>query len=103
MPPLEFNWKNPNYIAVYQRRLDMLAKLRADKSLLPGVRAWYRDHPDDLINDWGMTYDPRNADVGGSTKVPFLLFPKQREFVRWTVERWRGRRRGLVSQAVPAR
>ena len=99
MPPLEFNWKNPNYIAVYQRRLDMLAKLRADKSLLPGVRAWYRDHPDDLINDWGMTYDPRNADVGGSTKVPFLLFPKQREFVRWTVERWRGRRRGLAEKS----
>lgn len=95
----DFDWKNPDYIAVYQRRLDMLAKLRADPSLIPGVRAWYRDHPDDLINDWGMTYDPRNADVGGSTKVPFLLFPKQREFVRWTVERWRGRRRGLAEKS----
>jgi hypothetical protein len=96
---LEFDWKNPDYIAVYQRRLDMLAKLRADPSLISGVRAWYRDHPDDLINDWGMTYDPRNADIGGATKVPFLLFPKQREFVRWTVDRWRGRRRGLAEKS----
>lgn len=99
MPLLGFDFRNPAYVPVYQRRLEMLAKLRKYPELLPGVRAWYRDHPDDLINDFGMTYDPRNADIGGSTKVPFLLFPKQREFVRWTMDEWKGRRRGLAEKS----
>lgn len=96
---MPFDFRNPQYLPIYQKRLDMLSRLRERPELLPGVRAWYRDHPDDLINDFGMTYDPRNADVGGATEVPFLLFPKQREFVRWTVDRWRGRRRGLAEKS----
>lgn len=94
-----FNWRHPDYVAEYQRRLTMLERLRRDPSLLPGVRAWYRDHPEDLIDDWGMTFDPRNADVGLPTRVPFRLFPKQREFVRWVVEGWRGRRRRLAEKS----
>lgn len=96
---MEFDWRNPDYVAIYRQRLERLERLRAQPELLPGVRAWYRDHPADFINDWGMTYDPRNADIGGSTRVPFLLFPKQREFVEWTLERWRGRRRGLAEKS----
>lgn len=94
-----FDWRNPDYVTIYRQRLERLERLRAQPELLPGVRAWYRDHPADFINDWGMTYDPRNADIGGSTRVPFLLFPKQREFVEWTLERWRGRRRGLAEKS----
>lgn len=94
-----FDFRAPNYLPVYQQRLDRLAWLRANPDRMPAIRAWYRDHPDDLINDWGMTYDPRNAASVGSTKVPFLLFPKQREFVLWTMERWRGSRRGLAEKS----
>lgn len=46
-----------------------------------------------------MTYDPRNADVGLPTKIPFVLFPKQREFVRWVMDLWRGRRRGTCEKS----
>jgi len=96
---LTFDFRRPDYLPVFQQRLDMLERLRKDPGLIPGVRAWYREHPDDLINDWGMTYDPRNADIGGFTRVPFLLFPKQREYVRWVMELWRGRRRGTAEKS----
>lgn len=96
---MAFDWRNPDYVSVFQQRLDRLARLRADPSLLPGVRAWYRDHPWDLINDWGMTYDPRNADVGLPTKIPFVLFPKQIEFVKWVVDQWRGRRKSIAEKS----
>jgi hypothetical protein len=48
------------------------------------------------VNDWGCTVDPRNAELGRSAVVPFLLFPKQREFIDWLYDRWRGREKGLV-------
>lgn len=95
----QFDWRKPDYLPVFVERAERLGRLRSDPSLLPGVRAHYRDHPEDLINDWGFTYDPRNADIGGSTRVPFILFPKQREYVRWMLELWRGRRRGLAEKS----
>jgi len=92
--PAPFDWKNPDYVPVFQARLARLQHLRQHPELLPGLRAWYRDHPADFINDWGMTYDPRNADVGLPTSIPFLLFPKQREWIDWVLERWKSRQPG---------
>lgn len=97
-----FDWKNPNYVPVLQDRLDRLAWLRADLSRVPAVMAYYRDHPADFINDWGVTYDPRNVDVGLPPIVPFLLFPKQREWIDWTVERWKSREPGMTEKSRDA-
>jgi len=46
-----------------------------------------------------VTSDPRNADVGLPVTVPFVLFPKQAEFIDWLVERWKGREDGLVEKS----
>lgn len=93
------DWKHPDYLPVFQQRLDRLERLRADPSLLPGVRAYYRDHPADFVHDWGVTFDPRNADVGLPTVVPFLLFPKQREWIEWVMGQWRARKPGLTEKS----
>ena len=98
----EFDWKHPDYIPIFRQRLAMLERLRNRPDLMPGVRAWYRDHPADFINDWGVTFDPRNADVGLPTTVPFILFPKQREWVEWVVARWRAREPGLTEKSRDA-
>lgn len=99
---MDFDWRNPDYVTIYRQRLERLERLRAQPELLPGVRAWYRDHPADFINDWGVTFDPRNADVGLPTTVPFVLFPKQREWIEWVMERWRNREPGQTEKSRDA-
>lgn len=93
-------WITPEAVAdTFRRRLARLAKLRSDPKLLASVRAYYRDHPADFINDWGCTFDPRNVEIGLPATMPFTLFPKQREWIDWTVERWRNREDGLTEKS----
>jgi len=94
-----FDWQHPDYVTVFQQRLDRLERIRADPTLLPGLMAYYRDHPDDFINDWGVTYDPRNSDVGLPTIVPFVLFPKQREWVQRVHYKWKHREDMLTEKS----
>lgn len=98
---MTFDWKNPDYVPVFVERLRRLEMIRADVTgeRLAWLRAYYRDNPADFINDWGCTSDPRNAEVGLPVVVPFLLFPKQREFCSWFMERWQAREPGLAEKS----
>jgi len=93
------DWKRPDYTEVWGERVKRLERLRADPAVLDGVRAYYREHPADWINDWCCTFDPRNPEVGLPAMVPFLLFPKQAEYVDWVIARWRGRQDGVVEKS----
>ncbi len=95
----DIDWKNPDYDAIFRKRAERLERLRADPALLPSLRAFYAEHPMEFINDWGMTFDPRNPEIGLPATVPFVLFPKQQEFVLWIVDRWFGREDGVVEKA----
>lgn len=99
--PPAFDWKQPDYVAVFRRRAETLAKIRADKSgeLLAALKVYYRDHPADFINDWAVTFDPRNIERGQPALVPFLLFPKQREAVEYVVRKWRAQENGLIEKS----
>lgn len=94
-----FDWKRPDYRPVWEQRIDRLQRLRADPSILPGLKAFYADHPVEFITDWMCTFDPRNVDIGLEAVVPFILFPKQAEYVTWIVSRWRSREDGLVEKS----
>jgi hypothetical protein len=93
---LEVDWKNPDYLPVWKARAERLARLRDDPALLAKVRVYYRDHIDDLINDWGVTVDPRVAAQKRRAIMPMLLWPKQREYVRWLHARVRNNEHGVV-------
>jgi hypothetical protein len=93
------DWHHPDYATVYAERAERLKRLRADPSLLASIKAYYADHPADFINDWGMTFDPRNAEVGLPTTVPFLLFPRQREFVEFVRRKWLAREDWLAEKS----
>lgn len=92
-PETSFDWEQPDYAPIWRRRLERLAKIRSDPLLLQACRMHYRENIADFIQDWGVTVDPRNAKPGNGVKrpvtMPFVLFPKQREFVEWIVTRWR--------------
>lgn len=95
----EFDFKNPDYAPVYRARMERLARIREPDFDLEALKDYYRDRPADFINDWGLTFDPRNVEIGQPAIVPFLLFPKQREFIVWLRERWLNREDGLVEKS----
>jgi phage terminase large subunit len=97
-----WDWMNPDYDAVYAIRIQRLERMRAQPEIIPRLRDFYASSPADFIHDFGMTFDPRLAERGMRTIVPFLLFPRQREFIGWLLERWLQREDGLVEKSRDA-
>ena len=97
-----FDYRAPNYVPVFEARIERLARWRAqreesakDPSVIdpfPFLRTYYREHPAQFITDWGVTVDPRNIEVGLPSVIPFILYPKQVEWVDVVLEQWRARR-----------
>jgi len=85
------------------RRADAAARVdpRRPRGALAPLRAYYRQNPAAFINDWGVT-DP-NADIGLPTSIPFVLFPRQVEWVNWVMEHWQGRKPGLTEKSRECR
>jgi phage terminase large subunit len=94
----DFDFRNPDYVAVFSRRLERLSRIRADPTASLFLKTHYRNNPADFINDWGVTFDPRNVERGLPALVPFILFPKQREWVEWVVARWQNQETGLTEK-----
>lgn len=95
----QFDWKNPNYDAIYLERIQYLERMRADPSIVPGVKAYFKEHPVEFINAFLLTFDPRNVERGLPATVPFLLFPRQVEFIEWMKARWQGREDGVAEKS----
>ena len=96
--PFPFDFRNPDYVPVFQWRAERLARIRANPEMLPALKSYYRDHPAQFIIDWGMTFDPRNPEIGLPTSIPFLLFPRQEEWIEWFMERWHNREPGITEK-----
>lgn len=97
--PFPFDFKNPDYVQVFEWRMERLQRIRKAPETLPALRQFYRTNPAQFIIDWGMTTDPRNLDYGLPVTIPFLLFPKQEEWIHWILERWRSRENGLTEKS----
>lgn len=100
MAPID--WKNPDFTEVYQDRVDRLKRMRAPDFDLDALKEYYRTHPADWINDFGMTFDPRMLELDKPAIMPFVLFPEQRKFIDWLYESWRGRHDGVVEKSRDA-
>lgn len=78
----------------------MMAALVQDPEKIAKAKAFYKRHPVEFIQDWGVTFDPRGALVrGGVAKMPFILFPKQVELVRFLVALLGAQASGLVEKS----
>ena len=95
---MTFDWRNPNYQEVFDQRLSRLAYIRANPAVMPQMREFYRENPADFINDWGIIVSPKNVELNLPAVVPFLLYPKQREWIEWVYEHWRGQKPGLTEK-----
>ena len=95
----DFDFLNPDYSAILAARAERLAKLRKDPELLKALKVHYAGNPADFVNDWGMTYDPRNVERKLLPTMPFVLWPKQREYIEWLYSQWRAGEFGLVEKS----
>lgn len=82
-----------------QHRMNLLAAMRAKPAMIPLLKSHYRDNPIDFIEDWGVTFDPRNPEIGRPALMPFLLFPKQKEWLQWVLDCWHNRENGLSDKS----
>ena len=97
--PFAIDFKNPDYQAVFEWRAEKLDHIRQNAAMLPALYTYYRDHPIDFIEDWGMTFDPRNVGTSTPAAMPFIMFPRQREWCEWLLERWKNREPGLTKKS----
>jgi len=96
--PFPFDFKDPDYTQVFEWRMERLQRIRQNPGMLPAMKAFYRDNPGQFIIDWGITVDPRNVERGLPSRIPFLLFPKQEEWIQWFVEHWRTSKPGITEK-----
>src|SRR5207253_1103188 len=88
--PVPFDFKAPDYPAVLAHRLGVLQRLRAGTPAEIAGRlrllfAFYRDNPVQFVIDWGCTFDPRNALRKQPAVMPFMLFPRQVEWMQFVL------------------
>lgn len=82
-------------VALQNRILD-LSQLRENPVKFIERIEYYRDgHYADFINDFMMTYDPRKK----PSELPFLLYPRQREYIEWLYDRVINKEDGLVEKS----
>lgn len=97
--PFHFDYKNPNYVEVFNWRLERLERLRKNPQDLIYLKKFYKENPAQFITDWGVTIDPRNPESGRPAIVPFILFPRQEEWVEWFLERRRTKTPGVCAKS----
>lgn len=97
--PLPFDWRNPDYQAIFAQRAQFLQDIRTGKVKLAKLKAYYKEHPADFINDFGMTVDPRNPERGLPSVIPFILFPRQREWVDFVMRKWKSSAPGITKKS----
>ena len=94
-----YDFANPDVAIVFNERSRFLQKIREDPPCMPALRVYYKENPADFINDFGMTLDPKGVERGLPALIPFVIYPKQREWVEWVVEHWKTQRPGLTDKS----
>jgi phage terminase large subunit-like protein len=97
--PFPFDWAHPDYVKVFEYRAARIRRIRADPTSLPYLKHYYRENPTQFIIDWGVTFDPRNVEIGLPSKIPFVPFPKQIDWLEWVLARWKCRERGITEKS----
>lgn len=90
---------NPDYRALLAWRVQEIERLKKPE-YARGVREIYRRDRVLFIQDWGMTFDPRNAGIEDKmTSMPMYLFPKQVELVEAITEALRASAHLLIEKS----
>lgn len=91
----------PNYVEEFLWRQATLQKYRDEPITLYQAFQYYKSRPIAFISDWMMTYDPR-AKRGALSKVPFKLFRRQRQYIKFLMALLDAQEGGLVEKSRDA-
>lgn len=80
-------------------RLRLKKKCAEDVETRVMEREACANDPVRFINNWVWAYNPWNADTPLPTKMPFVLRPKQKEFVRWLEALLDEKNNGLIEKS----
>jgi len=97
MAALAEKWE-PDYAAEFGRRQKRLRIIR-DKDLGEVTRLHYANNPIEFIEHFCITYDPRNASKDVPALMPFILFDRQKELVRFLLGLMDDQECGLVEKS----
>ena len=89
-------------IEVFKQRLGRLKKIEDNPFLIAGAKEYYKTRPKEFIIHWMLTYDPRNASTDKPSTLPFMLFPKQEEYIDWLLGRVKDKKDGCVEKCRDA-
>lgn len=90
---------SPDYSAILLKRQEYYEKIISNPNLLLGAKTYYAERPAQFINDWCVTYDPRNAGSDKPTLMPFILFQRQIEFIDFIMSCLMDQESGLVEKS----
>lgn len=90
------DFRDPDYSDVLIKRAKRLRwaidnPTDARRTLMAVYTRW----PHRFINDWGITYDPRKK----IPYIPFILMPKQEEYIYWLRDRYDNKEDFLVEKS----
>lgn len=74
-------------------------RVRKEPATLPLLKAYYKADPAQFITDWGVTVDPRNVERGLPALIPFILTPRQRQWVAYIIDCWKRQKPGLTEKS----
>lgn len=86
---MDFDFKNPDYPTIFRNRLKAKEYITQNPHDLPAIKLYYKDNPVQFIMDWGCTVDAKNVELGLPSLIPFILFPKQIDWVNEVVSHWK--------------
>lgn len=78
----------------YEDRIKSLSKLNIAKYKM-AYQIPIEESCLDFINRYVFTYDPRRSE---NKAVPFFLFPKQEDYIRWLFNLYKDRKNGMVDK-----
>lgn len=79
-----------------KKRFDIIVR---QPDLIPGAKAYYSTRYKELIEDWFVTYDPRNISKGLPPIMPFILFDRQKEFIDFFLDCIKKEENGLAEKS----
>jgi hypothetical protein len=96
--PKASDWPG-NYVHVWAWRYERIMAMRKDPVQRMGAMEYYRTRPVEFIQHFCDTYDPRNAGRGKPAYMPFIMFERQAEFIRFLQAVMAAEENGLVEKA----